>query len=61
MSDNKEKVGGQDAARVDLNDPSEVEYLHRQFPNKSHEQIKEAVKAAGPLRKDIEAYLNKGK
>jgi hypothetical protein len=59
MSDNKQKTGTQDDTRVDINDPSEVEYLHRQFPNKSHEQIKDAVKSAGPLRKDIEEYLNK--
>ena len=57
MADDKSKTGKQDDLRVDSNDPSEVEYLHRQFPNKSHEEIKTAIKNAGPLRKDIEAYL----
>lgn len=57
MSDNKSNTGRQDDIRVDINDSSEVEYLHRQFPGKTHEQIKEAIKAKGPLRKDIEAYL----
>ena len=46
--------------RVDANDPSEVEYLHQQFPQKTHEEIKEAIAAAGPLRVDIVEYL-KGK
>ncbi len=57
MSDNKKNVGTQDDNRVDANDPSEVEYLHQQFSSKSHEEIKEAIKAAGPLRKDIVKYL----
>jgi hypothetical protein len=57
MSDNKQNTGKQDDIRVDKNDPSEVEYLHQQFPDKSHEQIKEAIEKAGPLRADIMAYL----
>jgi len=58
MADNKSNIGKQDDIRVDKNDPSEVEYLHRQFPNKSHEEIKKAVEQYGPLRKDIENALN---
>jgi hypothetical protein len=61
MSDNKSKTGQQDRARVDANDPSEVEYLHSQFPGKTHEEIKKAIAAKGPLRKDIENYLKGGK
>ena len=57
--DNKQKTGKQDDIRVDYNDPSEVEYLHQQFPSKSHEQIKEAIKKAGPMRADIIALLNR--
>ena len=57
MSDNKDKQGRQDASRVDINDSSEVEYLHRQFPNKSHDEIKKAIKEKGPMRKEIEEYL----
>jgi hypothetical protein len=57
MPDNKNKQGTADDIRVDANDPSEVEYLHQQFPNKSHEEIKQAIAAAGPLRADIIAYL----
>ena len=57
MSDNKNKQDGPDRARVVSNEPSEVEYLHQQFPNKTNEQIKTAIKYAGPLRRDIERYL----
>jgi Protein of unknown function (DUF3606) len=61
MSDNKTNAGQQDRIRVDAKDPSEVEYLHRQYPNKTHREIKDAIAAKGPLRKDIEAYLKSGK
>ena len=57
MSDNKTKTGKQDDIRVDINDASEVEYLHQQFPNKTHEEIKKAIKEKGPMRSDIENYL----
>lgn len=60
MSDNKSNTGKQDDIRVDVNDPSEVEYLHRKYPGKTHEQIKQAIREKGPLRKDIEAYLERG-
>ena len=59
MSDDKKNIGKQDDIRVDLNDPSEVEYLHRQHPSYSHQEIKEAIKKYGPMRKDIEAQLKK--
>jgi len=57
MSDNKTKQGKQDDIRVDSNDKSEVEFLHSQFPNKTHQQVLEAVKAAGPFRAKIIEYL----
>jgi hypothetical protein len=59
MADDKKNVGRQDDIRVDANDPSEVEYLHRQFPGKSHQEIRKAIEEAGPLRADIIAYLQK--
>ncbi|WP_188315927.1 DUF3606 domain-containing protein [Chitinophaga agrisoli] len=61
MADNKQNTGKQDDIRVDANDPSEVEYLHQQFPDKSHEQIKEAIAKAGPMRTAIVEYLQKNK
>ena len=57
MSDDKSKTGKQDDIRVDINDPSEVEYLHQQFPHLSHQQVRDAIESKGPLRADIEAYL----
>jgi hypothetical protein len=59
MSDDKKNTGKQDDIRVDINDPSEVEYVHRQFPHKTHEEVKEAIRKYGPMRKDIEAVLRK--
>lgn len=59
MADNKQNIGKQDDIRVDINDASEVEYLHSRFPNKTHEQIKEAIEKKGPFRKDIIEYLRK--
>lgn len=57
MSDDKSKVGKQDDIRVDANDPSEVEYLHRQFPHLTHDQVKKAIKEKGPMRQAIVTYL----
>ena len=59
MSDDKSKQGRQDDRKVDRNDGSEVEYLHRKFPDKSHNEIKKAIETKGPVRKDIEEYLLK--
>jgi len=53
MSDDKTNRGRQDDLRVDINDKSEVEYLHRQFPNKSHEEVVDAIRRYGPMREDI--------
>ena len=39
MSDQKTNTGNQDRMRVDSNDPSEVEYLHRQFSYLTHQQV----------------------
>ncbi len=58
MSDQKNNTGAQDRKRVDSNDPSEVEYLHSQFPHLTHQQVSDAVKSKGPMRDDIEKYLN---
>ena len=58
MADDKNNVGKQDDIRVDSNDPSEVAYLHRQYPNKTREEIKEAIQQHGPLRKNIEKALD---
>jgi len=59
MADNKNNTGKQDDIRVDINDPSEVESLHSQYPQKTHQEVKDAVQKYGPLRKDIKAQLEK--
>jgi hypothetical protein len=61
MADDKKNVGKQDDIRVDATDRSEVEYLHQQFPNKTHQEIRDAIKQAGPMRADIIAYLERKK
>lgn len=53
MSDDKTNRGRQDGLRVDINDKSEVEYLHTQYPEKSHEQIVDVIRRYGPMREDI--------
>lgn len=59
MSDNKKYRGIKDRNRVDQHDPSEVEWLHRQFPQLSHQTVQKAIHTAGPLRKNILQYLEK--
>jgi len=43
--------------QVDADDPNEVEYLRRRFPGKTHAQITEAIKIAGPSRVNIVKHL----
>lgn len=57
--DNKHTQDGRDDAKVDINDFSEVEYLHQQWKQFSHEDIRKAIEQYGPLRKNIEEYLGK--
>ena len=58
MADDKSKTGKQDDRLVDINDPSEVEYLHKQYPDKKHSQVIDAIKVAGPERSKIVRYLD---
>jgi Protein of unknown function (DUF3606) len=60
MADNKAKKDGRDRSKVNSKEAYEVEYLHSKYPNLSHQQVYSAIRAAGPVRKDIEQYL-KGK
>jgi hypothetical protein len=57
MSDNKNITSQQDRIQIDVNDPSEVEYVHSLFPELEHEQIVEAIKEKGPLRKTVMEYI----
>ena len=46
-----------DDAKVDINKSSEVEELHQQWKQFSHEDIKKAIEEYGPSKKKIEDYL----
>jgi hypothetical protein len=61
MADDKTKQGRQDDSRVDINDINEVEYIHRQFPNKQHDEIVRAIQEAGPMREKIMERLRGGR
>ena len=58
MSDNKNATDIKDRMRVDANDPAEVEYVHRKYPHLEHQQVLDAVRSKGPMREDIERYLD---
>ena len=57
MADYKSITSNQDRIRIDINDKSEVEYVHSLFPELEHDQILEAIKKKGPLRKTVMDYL----
>ena len=57
MADSKNLRDQRDASKIDLNDPSEVEYVHRQFPKLDHSQIVAAIKEKGPAREAVMSYL----
>ena len=59
MADDKTRQDGRDDVRVDASDKSEVEYLHRQHPRHTHQEVVEAIEKYGPMRKDIEAHLRR--
>jgi hypothetical protein len=58
MSDNKTIRDGRDRSKIDINDASEVEFVHQQFPHLSHEDIVAAIKEKGPSRQAVMTYLN---
>ena len=58
MSDDKSKRGPADASRVNVNEDYELRYWSEKF-GCTHDQLRAAVKAVGPMAKDVEAYLKK--
>ncbi len=52
MPDNKKAVK-LDRIKIDKNDPSEVEFVHQQFPNLSHRQVVNSIMAYGPSREKV--------
>ena len=59
--DNKNIIGKQDRSRIDANDKSEVEYVHRQFPHLQHQDVLDAIKKYGPDREDVMNQLKQKK
>jgi hypothetical protein len=59
MADNKDFRGERDRSRIDANDPNEVEYVHRQFPSLSHQEVRDAIVSNGPDRDAVMASLEK--
>lgn len=60
MSDDKSNVGQRDRDRVSANEPYEVEHLAKKF-GVSQAEVKQAIQQAGPMRRDVEAHLQKAK
>lgn len=56
MADDKTQAGGQDRKRIDINEDYELQDWSKKF-GVSTEQLKEAVKAVGPMAADVEARL----
>ncbi len=59
MADNQDIRDGRDRSKIDLNDPSEVEYVHQQFPRLSHQEVVEAIREKGPSREAVILYLER--
>jgi hypothetical protein len=58
MADNP-NLKGRDKNRIDADQPYEVEYVHRQFPNLSRDEIIEAIRSKGPDRSAVITFLEK--
>jgi hypothetical protein len=56
MADNKNKVGKQDRDRINVDEDYELSDWEKYF-GVSRERLREAVKAAGPMVKDVDKWL----
>ena len=57
MSDDKTKEDGRDDSKIDVHDPSEVEYEAKKLGVTSAE-IRDAIKEVGNSRAKVAAYFN---
>ena len=55
--DNKKMTDKGDSSKIDINDPSEVEFVHQQFPALEHAQIVKAIRVKGPSKTAVVGYL----
>jgi hypothetical protein len=60
MSDDKTKVGKSDRERVAGNEPYEVEVLVKKFDLPAP-LVRKVIEQEGPMRRDVEKYLEKMK
>jgi hypothetical protein len=58
MADNLNDRGPQDRSRVNVNETGELQYWSRKF-GVTEEQLKDAVKAAGPSADAVGKHLGK--
>ena len=59
MSDNKQKSGGQDRARINVNQDYELRDWSDKF-GVTKERLKEAVQAVGDSADKVQEYLKRG-
>ncbi len=58
--DNKKNIGGRDRSRISLSEDYEVSHWAEKS-GVSKAALRNAVKQAGPMVKDVEAYLKNNK
>lgn len=58
MPDNLKNVGSPDRDRINTSEPHEVQYWTKAL-GVSAEQLADAVKAVGPMAKDVRSHLGK--
>jgi hypothetical protein len=60
MADNKSNKGQSDRAKVSGDEDYELSFLEEKL-GVTRQQVKDAIKAVGNNRSDVEEYLRKGK
>lgn len=58
MPDDRTKRGPQDRSRVNVNEPYELDYWSKHF-GVTPQQLRDAVKAVGPMVDDVRRRLGK--
>lgn len=58
MPDDKNKTGKGDDSRINVNQPYEVQYWTKEL-RCTEQQLRDAVKAVGPMVKDVKRHLGR--
>lgn len=58
MVSDKDLFDMPDRTTIDINDTTEVDYVHHMFPWFSRKEIVDAIKTKGPDRDQVTAYLD---